>query len=853
MNRESKFSGTLLEQTNARLWQAVDLLRGSVNSSDYDIILFLLVLERYHVFTGYKLSSLEEFKQDLHTSIKNYQGENAGVIQQAYNEYYRNALNEVEDKVIVDLVYILAAIDDDLLAMYMAEIFDELLYKIVKSQGRIGGEFSLPAEISRLVGSLASLNEGATVYNPFAGLASFGMLLNSGVIYIGQEINRKIWAMGNLRIIAYNKTATATLLLGDSINEWNPERSTTGALTAEFFNYRSYRKKYDLIVSNPPFNMRIPNTVGRFGSIKTAEHFLIEKGLEDLKEEGKLIAVIGQGFLWNPASESLRRTLVEGDLLEAVISFPGGLLMNTGIPISILVINKQKITKRVVRFIEAKTYVNTNASKQKILDVDVLSTRINSPDESASIRSITSASLKSADYNLNAERFFRKEYIGTALRKVLSPVRSQRVPDTQKGKFVRIRDLKDDPLDFYLDIHGIEAVNITRVTQKIEESCLLLATRWKTFKPTYFQYAGTAIYVSPDILAFHVDQKLCDISYLVNELHSKPVSEQLDALSTGTVVSAIKKEDLLSIVVTLPTVEDQKTIVKQNAMILAEEKKKELALFNKIHGLEAEMLEQNAYLRHTLAGPSSNLKDAVSSLKKILFDQVIPLHPGMLELKVSDKHLVSLGEYLDIVERDVAKIVNAVKSQLKVDIGMEAKQLMPIEIISFLEKYAIEYNAREDLHFKVEFDFDQDVFIDQNGDRIKTFISANDDLLRDLLDNLIDNAVKHAFESGKENRVEIYLMKDSGNEKSDEIQILVSNTGKPFSKDYNLSEFSRKGSKYGPNAGDGFGGWYINEIIKKMNGSFDIIDETGPGGLSGTDLATSIEINFPIAETEENV
>jgi len=125
---------------------------------------------------------------------------------------------------------------------------------------------------------------------------------------------------------------------------------------------------------------------------------------------------------------------------------------------------------------------------------------------------------------------------------------------------------------------------------------------------------------------------------------------------------------------------------------------------------------------------------------------------------------------------------------------------------------------------------------------------GNSELLTDLMNNLIDNAVAHAFHPNWDNRIEIYLMRDNEIDKPNEVQILFSNTGNPFPENIKYSDFIKKGTKAGVNAGDGYGGWYINEIIKKHNGSFDIIDETGIEGLTNTDLATSFEINFPIYE-----
>jgi type I restriction enzyme M protein len=854
MIRENKYNLSLLEDSKARLWQSLNLIRGSVSICDYDFILYLLILERYDVFASYELSSLEFFKNDLHTSISSYSGENADAIRKLYREYYVNAIKELDDKIVFDIVHAFASIDDQLLNSHFSEVFDDLLYKLIRSHSRYGGEFLLPLELSRFACSLANLSSNTSIYNPFAGLASFAILLNNDVSYLGQEIDLRTWVIGSLRIMAYDKSGSAKLLLGDSLKGWNPKRESAQRMMDDFFDFRSQDEKYDLIVSNPPFGMRLPGNIdGRFGTIRNAEQFLIEKGLQDLKQDGKLIAVISQSFLSNLGSEqNLRQHLIEDDLLDIVISFPGGLLMNTGIPISILVINKKKSKRGFVRFIDAKTFVTTNSSKEKILDTDALNAQIMSCDESETTRTIPNDLIREFGFKLNVQRYFQKEYDGVALGDLGSLVRGQRVIENQTGKFVRIRNLKDDALDYYLNLDSIEVSDFARIAQRIDEPCLLLASRWKTLKPTYFDYTGTSIIISSDIFAFNVDATKCDIAYLINELHSAYVTEQLEAYRTGSVVPMIRRDDLLSIKIALPSLEEQNAIVKQKAMILAEEKKKELALFNKIHGLEAEIMEQNSYLRHTLAGPSSNLKDSVVSLKKILLDQVVPTNPGMLELKMSNKHLVTLGEYLNIIERDVTKIVSAVKSQLKVNTGIESKKLLPVEVISFLEKYAVEYNERADLNFKVEFEFEKYVFIGQGGERIRTFILANDDLLRDLFDNLIDNAVKHAFEIDANNRIEIFLLKNTENEDTDEIQVLVSNTGKPFPEHFTTSDFIRKGSKYGTHAGDGFGGWYINEIIKKLDGDFEIIDETGGEGLPGTDLATSFEINFPIIETEEN-
>ena len=82
--------------------------------------------------------------------------------------------------------------------------------------------------------------------------------------------------------------------------------------------------------------------------------------------------------------------------------------------------------------------------------------------------------------------------------------------------------------------------------------------------------------------------------------------------------------------------------------------------------------------------------------------------------------------------------------------------------------------------------------------------------------------------------------------------MLVSNTGNPFPDNYTQQDFIKKGSKKGNNRGDGYGGWYINEIIKKLNGYFEIKNEGGNDQPTAEKIATHFEITFPIIETETN-
>ncbi|RZK13239.1 MAG: hypothetical protein EOO46_00080 [Flavobacterium sp.] len=846
-----KIDFTAIPEFTRQLEKLYNILRGSVDTSNYHFFLYLLSLQRYNFLDSAINGSPREVKGNIFNAAQQFE-ENFGESGKQLNDFYSLIISRVDNRVLFDIIHLLNSVSQTFLKDHFTAIFEDLLDRYQRIQGRIGGEIMLPPELSRFVSRLANSTKGDHIYNPFGGLASFAVYLKDDVIYSGQEINQATWALGKLRLLAHDRNENFNFSIGNSIFNWNPAVSTSGSLLKKILKKTSPSKDNDLIISNPPFSGKLPGNIqGRFGAIKTYEQFLLEKGIENLSASGKLIGILSSGFLYRNVEENLRQYLVEHDLLDTIIAFPDGLLRSTAIPVVAIVINKNKLSKGFVKFVDAKNFILPNAGKDKRLDDKKLLNAIVGEQDSEFLRMIPIDKIRRFNYDLTVGRYFRKTYEGVTLGEIGITIPGQRTADKEIGKLVRIRELKDDPSDFELDISKIEDSEIPRQALRISESCILLATRWRTLKPTYFNFTGIPIFIRPDTIALKIDTSRCDESYLIYELHSKDVADQVESIKVGTLVPTVRREDLFSIIIPLPGLDAQKVMASQRRALIANEEKRKANFSNEIHLLENEIFEQNAHLRHTLAAPASNLKDSILNIRRIIMEKIAVQIPELLLLKVSDKHNYTLQDYLSISERDADKIVRAVSNQLKVDTGIDEKKLNPIEIISFVEGYSNEYNDRLGKVCTIKFEIDEEVFI-EDGQKIKTYIMGNDELLRELFDNLIDNAKKHAFQDQVDNRIEIYIMKSFDFNENDEVQILFSNTGKPFPEDFTINDFVRKGAKSGESKGDGFGGWYINKIIKRLKGNFDIIDETAGEGLPGTDLATSFEINFPIIETEEN-
>ncbi len=255
-----------------------------------------------------------------------------------------------------------------------------------------------------------------------------------------------------------------------------------------------------------------------------------------------------------------------------------------------------------------------------------------------------------------------------------------------------------------------------------------------------------------------------------------------------------------------------------------------------------------------MAGTVSNLDGTLKNIQAILESYALQ-HPEIWKMKVSDKHKFSLKDYVSNLSRDITKISTSIGKQLKQEISLSDHPKEYIEILKFLDRFTLEFNENKSKAFNILFDFD-DSYIDfienyQNKAISYPKIFANRSLLTDMLNNLIDNASKHAFIDGEKNRIEIYLLVLYDDIENPKIQILFSNTGKPFPEWFTLNDFIRKGNAIGPNAGDGFGGWYISEIVKYFGGSIELIDEKNDNKPTENKIITTIQINLPLIYEEK--
>lgn len=780
----------------------LDYLRNQhLSSHEVFVVLYFIILKYKEVplravDDGLELYYLE--KEDVETSKE----EKANYFS-IFPTEIRMVFEPIIEKIDIGINYyvseILERIDVDVLSDNISFIFDTLLYRLTESEGKKSGEYIQPLGLTRFINTIIQLKPVKTIYNPFAGLASFGVLLDNNQQYYAQEINNSTWAIGYLRLLAYNKLSKSAYDLDNAIENWN-----------------SKKDKYDVVVAHPPFGFKFSvagkRTIDRVNNLNV-EDFLITNGLDSLSQDGRLISLVPTHFLHKTSKKDLKLKshLIDNDLVETVISFPGGILSNTGVSFALLVLNKAKENKNVVRFIEASYFDLQTGRKQKELNYEKLAFELESKNESDVLKFVPNNVIKKQNYNLSIQRYFLKDFDGVKLFDLAqrtNVIRHNR-KDFEKNNidvnaltYVRIRDLKDDVFNYKLDLSNVSSFRVPNFAVEIKQSCLLLAVRWKTLKPTYFEYTGTPIFINDDIVPLTIDTTKVDIAYLINELQADYVQEQIRAFRVDSIFPLIKKNDLFDIKIKLPSLEEQKgkiTGIYEASGQLKRLKEERNAL---AHDSFKKEFDEFASLKHSLGAPRQNILSYSEVLIKFFTSN-----------KSSD--FINLNtSFNSYFGEDLLTVFNGIKS----DINYMSDLLEKGENGLVLENYNLEYVPIIELQKIIEksnvsnLNFNLEIQPFQAEDKKKLGIITNKTLFKVLIDNILLNASKHGFvESNKSNHVLIELSILEDEMDGAKFVIEIKNNGKPFPENFDKSNFIAKYTTSVVNS-TGIGGYDINRI-----------------------------------------
>lgn len=711
------------------------------------------------------------------------------------------------------------------LESHYPELIDEAI-KIIAAGGKNqGGFYDQPRELTELMLQLAGIKKGQQLYNPFAGLASFRVELPSNNYY-GQEIDQRAWAIGMIRSSAHGKTAPYRYVNEDSFTQWNPK----GTLC-------------DLIVANPPFNVIRDGILPELAKMVSTESFFLNQSIAHLKPTGKAIMVAPNGFLFSSKRDQLatRQRIVDEDLLDTVISFPGGLLQHTRMPFSLIVLNKRKQRPAFVRFVQADKFIIDNSGRDMRIDAHALVYALDKGADDSMMRWVPLEEIKTNGNDLNPARYIGYEDVAEIenaeqLSNILKPLTPPRTEQGVVLPFARIRDLKEAAMEHELHAEQLELIEAPKHARGLGHSALLLAMRWSNLKPSWFKYSGTSISISSDIRAFEVNESRVFIPFLISELHRPYVREQVARMSRGLTIPNLRLKDLLSIHVELPSMEAQRAIVKglEQAHVATQIEQAQLAADR--HGVELAAFNNSASFKHLLGTPLLNLGSGVD----IMSNALDKLEPKWRDRRVSAREQMTLGDIIDKMAYELERIAALLDSD-STELDVEKYPLAHIDLVSYSKKAMRRVKQEMNGGHEVSLAISADVKEQLHG---KAPIMGNEVLLDIAVDAIVDNARRHAFEKATgphKLQFQVDLIIES---KRTLVTLSVANNGMPFPEDFGLDRYVRKNVHAGASGHTGIGGYHVNKVLRWHKGQLELISH--PISLDG--LTTSIELIFPLTQ-----
>jgi len=449
-----------LQQLESHLWSAADILRGSIDSSDYKHYIFGLLFykrlcdvweeeyedrlakykdkelaadpdeHRFHIPEGQFWKDIRKHTTNIGEKLNAafHAIEDANMrLKDVFQDVDFNNKHRFPDEMLEKLLrhfekYRLRREDVD--GDMLGAAYEYLIAQFADDAGKKGGEFYTPKMVVRLIVECLQPQEQMSVYDPTCG--SGGMLLEAchylerneknpkTLALFGQEKNLNTWAICKMNLFLHD-IDDAEIKRGDTLISPQHLVGEDGAARG--------LQTFDRVLANPPFSLKswgheIWSKGDKFGRDKYGcppssygDLAFVQHMVASLKLNGMLGVVLPHGILFRSGVEGkIREGVLRDDLIEAVIGLTPNLFYGTGIPACILIINKNKppAHKGKVLFINgAKEFIpgkNQNCLSDK--NVARLAKGFHDyGDEDRFSRIVNLDEIAGNDYNLNIPRY----------------------------------------------------------------------------------------------------------------------------------------------------------------------------------------------------------------------------------------------------------------------------------------------------------------------------------------------------------------------------------------------------------------------------------------------------------------
>ena len=707
---------------------------------------------------------------------------------------------------------------------------------------RYAAEFMQPKELTEVaIAALKDLPDGATVYNPYAGVNSYAIAAPQ-YHFVGEELSLNTWALGQMRL--YMHGINADIKLADSFR-------------------RGYWRRpiFDAIICTPPF----------LGMRDEFEH--LNALLDELNDGGRLVLVYTSKLLFdvNGTLRTLRSILVGNRWVKSIVLLPQNIFYGTGVQSALVVIEKKQ--HQSIRMIDGSNscdQASNGASRINRLNSGELIDLLLSDSTNANAINVAYEDVRDDD-NLQPSLYLMKSRIANCafvnrafvnrgfvslvkLSDILTIYRGRRV-DSSYGpvRLIRSTHISDNIATAIKDFSELEPESLNGSHRLLEKDNLLLVSKiGDKFKCSIFRKKeGMNIACHNIISVYELNSDSTNIEYLVSELYEDYIQDQVDALCTSMFPRQITTTRFLDVQINIP-----KMTAAQNAeymqRVLSERKINAQEELLKKTGLQLEQLqnkELNNFVRtmrvrkHAIAQVLNSVAPAIDVLKMTLEKNGGILKSSDVILRRSG---TTLDGYLDKLQDQVNKIVTMV--DVLTD-GTEYGAPSEVSLYELIENYKGKL-IEDKFSFVVVYTSESGFFIDKGSDQYSQHytdykLSIDPKDFYQLLDNIISNAKKYGFvQSNQDYTIQISAMPYQLNGK-DAVLLSIMNNGESLAKGMTPEKVFLIGEHAGK--GDGIGGWQMKNLVEHYGGTIDLVNRTDDESY----FKIEYQIVLPIIESYE--
>lgn len=473
---------------------------------------------------------------------------------------------DVDDSIKSELIYYFPEISPilDRLKVYGFDAENLLAYLLFNNDLEdVFQESSTPRGILKLVAKILDVQENDSVLELCSGKGNFFVelaLLRENLKYTGIEYNMAVNFIANIRSSLLDRNIS--LVLNDAMT------------------YKA-EEKVDKLFANYPFMISIPDIedivkdfVDFTDNIKrvSSDWIFNLKLVEQMKLDGRAVAIMTNGTTWNSTDRKIREYFVENGLIEATVLLPAKLFPGISIATTLVIFSHGNTN---IKLIDAGENFTKEGRRNILSDTDISDIMELLQKNSNNSITISINEIAKNDYIINASRYLEKApeiKYGVELTSIVksitrgAQVKASYLDENRAGeptpyRYIMISNISDGDISFTNNqyLKDIQA-NVKKFCIR-NNSIVLTKTGSPDFKSAVVQVAeGMEILATGNMFIIEIDETKANPYYLQALFDSELGRALFKSIYVGSVIPTISLEKLRKLEIPLPSLEEQNII-----------------------------------------------------------------------------------------------------------------------------------------------------------------------------------------------------------------------------------------------------------------------------------------------------